>query len=118
MASLLYLDSCVIHGEAKHRRKENGTCSRCTKCEIENLTEFRRARKQALIDAAGGKCVRCGYSKTTAALEFHHRVPSEKVFELSLAGMTKSAELIAIEVVKCDLVCRNCHAEIHEEMRS
>ena len=64
---------------------------------------------------AGGKCQICGYSACLDALEFHHRNPKEKKFKLSAAmyGEGYSREEIVKEISKCDLVCANCHREIH-----
>lgn len=63
----------------------------------------------------GGKCQRCGYSKCMPALHFHHRDPSEKSFEISrvLRNMGKGIELAKQECKKCDLLCSNCHIELH-----
>jgi len=52
----------------------------------------------------GAKCSVCGYNKNLDALTWHHRDPKEKKKEA--AGSTG-------ETSKCDLVCLNCHAEIH-----
>lgn len=70
-------------------------------------------RKQDLVAHFGGKCIHCGYSKCVAALEFHHRDPATKSFELSQNALGKSWNNIIAEAEKCDLVCSNCHAEIH-----
>ena len=48
-----------------------------------------------------------------AALHFHHRNPAEKDFSISGAH-ARSWVSISGELDKCDLVCANCHAEIHE----
>lgn len=112
MPSKLFLSDCPVHGTSKHRRRLDGGI-RCTRCEIKAVDDLRRRRKDQLIHAAGGKCSICEYSKCRDALEFHHIVPAQKLFELSLAGMTKSHVLIQAEAAKCILVCANCHAEIH-----
>lgn len=46
-------------------------------------------------------------------MEFHHKDPSKKDFGISSAGTTKSFERIKLELDKCDLLCSNCHKEIH-----
>lgn len=115
MPSKLFVSNCTIHGLVKHRmRCDSG--KRCTRCEIDGLTLFRKERKSRLIEMAGGRCIRCGYDKCSEALEFHHRDPSAKSFVLALSGMTKSWERILLEFAKCDLLCRNCHAEAHVEI--
>ena len=57
----------------------------------------------------------CGYNKPVpSAYDFHHRDPSQK--ELSISGKTISLEILIKEVDKCDLLCRNCHAELHDSV--
>ena len=59
------------------------------------------------------KCQTCGYSNCVAALQFHHRDPNEKDFGLSHKGMPHSWEKTKKELNKCDLLCANCHFELH-----
>ena len=73
-----------------------------------------RVRKTELILLNGGECMNCGYSKNSAALQFHHRNPSDKSFCLDMrrCSNNKMSRLIS-ESKKCDLLCANCHAELH-----
>jgi len=57
-------------------------------------------------------CSICGYDKCFAALDLHHRNPKDKDYTISKMK-TYSDKLIKIEVQKCDLICANCHREIH-----
>ncbi|MBC8104509.1 MAG: HNH endonuclease [Cytophagales bacterium] len=77
----------------------------------------RSERKSALVSLLGGKCLRCGYDRCTAALEFHHREPKEKLFNLGKDNLLKRWEAVVAEAKKCDLVCANCHREIEDEIR-
>ena len=79
------------------------------------VTIKRRAIKNMLIAYKGGKCERCGYNKTSRALEFHYLNPEEKDFEISKV-LTRNIQSLKDEVDKCILLCSNCHAEIHEEL--
>ena len=79
----------------------------------EKVTAFRTRRRLELIALAGGECIKCGYSKCSAALVFHHRDPSQKKFVLSRAGIQRSRSEVMEEFAKCDLLCANCHAEAH-----
>lgn len=80
----------------------------------EKVIRYRIRLKQRLIEYKGGKCSRCGYNKDCPpAYDFHHRNPKEKDFQIS--GSCIGLEKMKKEVDKCDLVCRNCHAEIHDE---
>ena len=68
----------------------------------------REQRRNYLIGLAGGKCIKC---RRTDNLNFDHRDPRTKLFELSGWGLDKSMELILIEFAKCDLLCEDCHIE-------
>ena len=84
---------------------------------VVNVAHLRERRRRALVAQAGGSCIVCGYNRCERALVFHHRDPSEKRFALSRTGMTHTPAEIAAEVAKCDLLCANCHAEVHEAER-
>ena len=72
--------------------------------------------KQQLIAYKGGKCQRCGYDRDVpGAYTFHHRDPRTK--EFALAGYVGSLERAKREADKCNLLCCNCHAEVHDEER-
>lgn len=77
--------------------------------------EKRLERKKQMIEYKGGKCIRCGYNKCPDALDFHHRNPDEKEFSISRYGRSCSVVKWKKELDKCDLLCRNCHAELHFE---
>lgn len=79
------------------------------------ITIKRRAIKNMLIQRAGGKCVKCGYSKCNRALEFHHLDPNQKDFGIS-KNLTKSIDFLKSEADKCILLCANCHAEEHQRL--
>lgn len=67
------------------------------------------------IEYKGGKCQRCGYDHCLEALEFHHLSDSDKKFGISNKGYTISWEKVREELDKCDLLCANCHRELHSE---
>lgn len=70
--------------------------------------------KYKLILARGGKCERCGYDKNIAALQFHHINPEDKSFTLDARTIErKSDEEVIEEFNKCQLLCANCHMELH-----
>ncbi len=108
--------------------------ARCDEChkkylsKIRTTDKYRLARnkrrkiallkkKQKMVDYLGGKCIKCGYNKSLSALTFHHRNPEEKEFEL---GHIKDNNWNKVkrELDKCDLVCFNCHMEIHEKLNN
>jgi len=66
------------------------------------------------MEMKGMACGICGYKKNYAALAFHHRDPGKKSFALDLRTCSnKSWDALLEEFAKCDLVCMNCHMEIH-----
>ena len=58
-------------------------------------------------------CIRCGYDKCFAAIEFHHLDPNKKKF--SKTKMLKSAltRMRLDELDKIIPLCANCHRELH-----
>ena len=71
-------------------------------------------RKLELIELSGGGCSKCGYNKNISALEFHHKDPSIKEFQLDARHLSNSSmDRIMQEFIKCELLCANCHAEEH-----
>lgn len=78
-----------------------------------DITNYRKRRKNNLIQVCGGKCCICGYNKTNSALEFHHIDPSKKDYGIA-QGTCHDLEKDLQEVQKCILVCANCHREIHD----
>ena len=71
-------------------------------------------RKFEYVLKRGGKCEKCGYNKNLAVLEFHHRDAWNKKFQIDLRHFANSKlEKLEDELTKCDLLCANCHREIH-----
>lgn len=59
------------------------------------------------------KCKICQFNKTEC-LEFHHKNIKEKthnISEMVLHGF--ALDKIKKEIEKCDIICRNCHKDIH-----
>lgn len=93
-------------------RKNKKFCSRA--CNLKDkVARYRIERKYASVQLLGGKCSRCGYNKCYRALQFHHIDPSKKLFGLC-DGHTRSWEKHKEELMKCILLCANCHAEEEE----
>jgi hypothetical protein len=81
---------------------------------VMKVTSFHRRMKLRAIEYKGGKCIRCGYGKSPAAMVFHHRDPKQKDFAIS--SKTSRWEVLQPELDKCDLLCSNCHHEEHERI--
>ena len=74
--------------------------------------ERAKNRKIMLVEKLGGGCKYCGYAKNYAALAFHH--VNGKDFSLDARKLSNSTiKSILKEVDKCELVCHNCHMEMH-----
>lgn len=82
---------------------------------IESVSKRRKAIRMKAVQLAGGKCIRCGYNKYPEVLEFHHRDQKQKSFGIGQRGLTRSWKKVSAEIEKCDLLCANCHREIHVE---
>ena len=64
------------------------------------------------------KCNECGYDKYFSALDFHHRNPETKQFnistKLSLSPCNNiNRTMVFDEIKKCYLLCATCHREKH-----
>lgn len=104
---------CKTHGLTAYVKRKNGkyTTWRCRQCAVDAVTKRRRKVKRQLIEAAGGCCQLCGYDRCDAALQFHHKDPTQKGFTISgkqFIALEKALE----EIKKCVLLCANCHAEV------
>tara|TARA_Y100000034_G_C6879831_1_gene402961 strand:+ start:1127 stop:1789 length:663 start_codon:yes stop_codon:yes gene_type:complete len=94
------------------QRTENRYSSWCRECIYTKQKQRWRDRKRKVVELFGGKCSICGYKKNFGALDFHHLDPSKKEYGWGKLK-EKSWNKIIVELQKCILVCRNCHAEIH-----
>ena len=65
----------------------------------------------------GRKCSNCGYDRCLDAIQFHHKDPATKKFEISDSIFGKSGNYTEKEIIeevnKCLLLCANCHFELH-----
>lgn len=97
----------------------------CKKCRNTRKEAVRREHKIKFIKFLNKKrkvkCERCGYDKSFAAIDFHHK--RDKVLNISKAiGKLSShsfingtANEILMEIDKCEILCSNCHREEHEK---
>lgn len=95
-------------------------CSKQCKFSIQNIKnqsyakqqERAKNRKLKALSLMGNKCKYCGYNKNYSALVFHHI--KDKNFSLDSRKISNTCwDKIVKELKKCELVCHNCHMEIH-----
>lgn len=83
---------------------------------LKNQREGRKKIARIYVDALkeSGKCTRCGLEGLKPwQMDFDHTEPSLKKAGISeMVNMGYSIEAIDKEVVKCRLVCANCHRDI------
>lgn len=113
--------TCVQCGERPQASRGNGrfraTCSICHRGGGKHKPGARR-RLQRLKDwlaefKAASACARCGEDHP-ATLDFHHRDPAAKDFNLSnVSAYGWSLERIQAEIAKCEVLCANCHRKEH-----
>ncbi|MHA7834909.1 MAG: hypothetical protein ACX94A_10565 [Algiphilus sp.] len=112
---------CVICGTELGGRQRQ-FCSRACKNRDTNKRHQSYAaqnargilRKRSLINALGGACSQCGYSRSLAALAFHHVNPGDKAFSFDIRSLSnRSWSEVEREAKKCVVLCANCHAELH-----
>jgi hypothetical protein len=87
----------------------------CKECDRINTIIRQTIFKQQCVNYKGGKCENCGYSKYIGALDFHHKDPSQKDFNISKVKLRKFDRSIKKELDKCSILCANCHREEHQK---
>ena len=106
----------IPHTEKK-TPKSRKYCFNCSPPYAKNNKKHkseRRKRKEKLVKMLGGHCVECGYHKSISALSFHHKNPKKKLFDISNNGnLMQDWEIVVKEAKKCELLCLNCHAVLH-----
>lgn len=82
------------------------------KYRINNLRA--KSRKREWIDSikATLKCINCGEARWWV-LDFHHRDPKTKDKGVAALIQTGSRERVLNEIEKCDVLCSNCHRDLH-----
>lgn len=119
---LIYMN--CIHCKKPLKGLQTKFCSRVCKNRFSNSwhhTSKRQKEKgvdkkiQLILMMLGEiKCEMCNYNKNLSCLSFHHKDPSLKEFSLdqrscSMLSMSRLTE----EAKKCQVLCHNCHCELH-----
>src|SRR5262245_13730443 len=112
---------CLICGSLLSGRQRKFCSTKCKFSFINNKHQNYAAqqqrgykRKARLIQMKGGSCQICGYDKNQSALCFHHIDPTTKSFQIDIRRCPNNSwDNLMREVSKCQLLCLNCHAELH-----
>lgn len=106
---------CKYCGENKKENFYGHRKNHCIKCRSKINNNIKYIIKKEFVDYKGGKCSKCGYDKCLAVFDFHHIDPTKKDFNMSRISniATSKKEKIKIELDKCELLCANCHRELH-----
>jgi hypothetical protein len=88
----------------RHYRKNPQYYKDKAKKRVDELREWTRKQKNA-------PCTDCGESYPPYVMDFDHRDPSQKSFNLGTGALVYSRAKVEAEIAKCDLVCSNCHRE-------
>jgi len=76
-----------------------------------------RGKKTRAIHLMGDRCGGCSSVVPDSLFEFHHWDARDKKFGISRDGMSRPWEAIAEELLKCVMLCANCHREVHAGVR-
>lgn len=66
---------------------------------------------EAVRAAKARPCADCGIQYPHYVMDFDHRDPTKKLFNISGGALRRKPSLILAEIAKCDIVCANCHRE-------
>jgi hypothetical protein len=97
------------------RNKAQGTrraeCKECHNNQVKKRYDENKDYINALKE--GKSCVKCGYNKCAAALDYHHIDPSTKINTVAKLSTHANLKDAIKEIEKCVLLCANCHREFH-----
>ena len=116
----------------KNKSRYDGLNSWCRECmkvvckkaypknkqSIYNHNKKRKARNQKWFQEykTNLSCEICGYDRCPGAIDFHHRIPTDKKANIGrLVQNGNSLKMIQEEIDKCQILCSNCHRELHYE---
>lgn len=88
----------------------------CRSCQKSYIMNRQQSFKEQCVEYKGGKCEKCGYNRCLAALEFHHKDPTQKDFAITKSNTIIMTPTVKEEIDKCLLLCSNCHREEHNNL--
>lgn len=107
-----YCSSTCAH---KHNFKTNQ--DKYKKMKQISRKKLGQSRRKVLLNQHNNKCAHCDYTNPSG-LCFHHIDSKTKLFTLDQTNLyQKPWNKIELEATKCQLLCQNCHAILHEKER-
>jgi len=92
-------------------RKRGFRRYRCRECVADYSAVIRERSRKLIQEAKDVPCMDCGVRWPFWIMEFDHRDPSKKDFEIGSEGRQFSKQKVKDEMAKCDIVCANCHKD-------
>lgn len=107
---------CYVCGERDTEKFYGRQTTQCAHCRnTESIQRQHKLRERALL-YLGNRCTKCGYHEYPCALDLHHVDAGQKDVAFR-TWRTWSWERLEIELQKCILLCKNCHAVEHYLLR-
>ena len=81
------------------------------------IKDRRNKRKEMFVEELGNKCSDCGNQYPLCCYDFHHIDERTKLFEIAPA-LDRNIDVVREEVLKCILLCSNCHRIRHSSINT
>lgn len=118
-----------LSGFGKRKSGRNGLQAKCLEClatyrrdwwrrdpertrilHREALEKRKSERRTALREIKDIPCKDCNTPYPYYVMQFDHREPSTKLFDIGTEFASYSWDVVLKEIEKCDVVCANCHS--------
>lgn len=96
----------LVYNYADRYDNNINMCKNCNSLKCSDLRDTKRQYVYDILTSSNG-CKDCG-EKDPIVLEFDHKDPKTKSFNIG-DSYGKSIDSIKEEILKCDIVCANCH---------
>ncbi len=101
------------HAYAEHGYQDKRGHNYCKICKAKNTRKsYSNQRQEVQLYKIAKGCAKCGYNRNPHALDFHHP-EDNKVVNIGRDASRINKERLWNEIRKCEVLCRNCHAEEH-----
>lgn len=89
----------------------------CLVCHTDSVRYHWHEIKKKCVEFLGGKCIDCGLQEGCVSVyDLHHRDPLQKDFNfgsLVKGKRVRQFDELVPELMKCELLCSNCHRKRH-----